>query len=216
MGNYVRQPGALVPEAATWFRVDSHVHTGYLDEVWVTEREYVEAVQHYCPDLTHQLAELVGIDERKLTGELEPDMEKDREYSAPVVRNEDGSISDLAAQRHLERERKIAGTPPNEREVVDASAGTPGQLDRDSPDNYHSDGGSTLFTDEQAKLVEELSGEPEGYELPKVRVEGRDEDGNKVVPEVNEHAAAAEPADEVRTKDEPVTGTFKLDDEPVV
>lgn len=56
-----RNPGELVPEAHTWFRVDSHVHTGYLTEEFISEEEFVVAVQKYCPELTEQLSDITGV-----------------------------------------------------------------------------------------------------------------------------------------------------------
>lgn len=61
MGNEIRQPGELVPEACTWFRVDSHVHTGYLTEVDIPESEFIEAVQQYCPEMAEQISGITGV-----------------------------------------------------------------------------------------------------------------------------------------------------------
>lgn len=54
-------PGDLVPEAHTWFRVDSWLHTGYLEEADVTEDEFRDAVAEFCPDIEDRVLELAGV-----------------------------------------------------------------------------------------------------------------------------------------------------------
>ncbi len=51
-----REPGELVPEAHTWPRIDSYLHTGYLKTVQVEETELRAAVAAFCPELEHQIA----------------------------------------------------------------------------------------------------------------------------------------------------------------
>lgn len=63
-----REPDELVPEAHTWFRVDSWLHTGYMTEAEVTEDEFLAAIERFCPELLQQLSELVGLDGSVLTG----------------------------------------------------------------------------------------------------------------------------------------------------
>lgn len=44
-----RMRGQLVPEAIEFFRVESLVGSGYLDEVVVSHAELVEAINEFCP-----------------------------------------------------------------------------------------------------------------------------------------------------------------------
>lgn len=62
IGEGKRQPGELVPEASTWFRLQNLVHTGYLISVEVSAETYREAVQKYCPELAEELSRLVHVD----------------------------------------------------------------------------------------------------------------------------------------------------------
>lgn len=55
IGESWREPGQLVPEAVTWFRVDSLVHHGRLIKVEVTADEFDAAVAQYSPDLAEQI-----------------------------------------------------------------------------------------------------------------------------------------------------------------
>ena len=55
IGDDTRQPGQLVPEAQTWFRVDHLVHSGHLTKVVVEDEEFDQAVEKYCPDLIEVL-----------------------------------------------------------------------------------------------------------------------------------------------------------------
>ena len=51
IGTAHRFPGELVPEAITWFRVESNVGSGYLDEVEVPGAELMAALAKYCPEI---------------------------------------------------------------------------------------------------------------------------------------------------------------------
>ncbi len=137
MGAGYRYPGDLVPEAATWFRVESFVHTGYLREVDVTEKAYVDAVQSYCPDMAEELAPLAQISLTKLTGEEEPDM-TDSDATRTYLGSD--AIEDEAAKRRFERDREAYDTPPAQRPAAFGSQGTPAHLDETTPDDTHSDG----------------------------------------------------------------------------
>ena len=55
IGDSVRQPGQLVPEAQTWFRVDHLVHSGQLTRVVVEDEQFDQAVEEFCPDLIEVL-----------------------------------------------------------------------------------------------------------------------------------------------------------------
>ena len=73
--------------------------------------------------------------------------DKQREYNVvqqPDAMNEDGSVSDRAAQRFLARQRALAATAPNDRVTDDHTVGTPQWWEENSPENMHSDGGPTL------------------------------------------------------------------------
>ena len=63
-----REPGELVPEAHTWFRVDSYLHTGWLSQVRVEQAELRAAVETFCPTLGAQIYQLTGLDGTALTG----------------------------------------------------------------------------------------------------------------------------------------------------
>lgn len=57
IGESWREPGELVPEAVTWFRVDSLVHHGRLIKVDVADDTLAAAVARYCPDLADEITE---------------------------------------------------------------------------------------------------------------------------------------------------------------
>lgn len=85
--------------------------------------------------------------------------------------DDDHNIVDVAAQRALEAETARANRAPNDLTPLADAVGTPAQLDADSPSDYHSDGGSTLWRDEQvaeapAEPVAEPVAEPAPAEEP--------------------------------------------------
>ena len=55
IGDSYRQPGELVPEAVTWFRLMNIVHMGYLKSVEVSIADFNAAVQKYCPELAEEI-----------------------------------------------------------------------------------------------------------------------------------------------------------------
>lgn len=64
-----REPGELVPEAHTWYRVDSMLHTGMLSaDPDVPEAEFRAAVQRYAPELAERIYSLSGVDGTALLG----------------------------------------------------------------------------------------------------------------------------------------------------
>lgn len=65
IGEGKRQPGELVPEAVTWFRLENLVNLGYLQSTEVSVETFAEAVQKYCPELTDQIGNLVHVDLEK-------------------------------------------------------------------------------------------------------------------------------------------------------
>lgn len=65
IGEGKRQPGELVPEAHTWFRLQNLVHTGYLLSVEVTTETFNKAVQQYCPELKDELKNFVHVEREK-------------------------------------------------------------------------------------------------------------------------------------------------------
>jgi hypothetical protein len=60
--------GELVPEAHTWFRVDSWLHQGQITEAEVSEEDFRAAVEKYCPDLAERIYELVGLGDNLVSG----------------------------------------------------------------------------------------------------------------------------------------------------
>ena len=60
-----REPGELVPEAHTWFRRESWLHTGYLEEATVGEKEFRAAVHKYVKDKDEvaSILERAGLDD---------------------------------------------------------------------------------------------------------------------------------------------------------
>jgi hypothetical protein len=63
-----REPGELVPEAHTWFRLDSYLHTGWLVAVDVEETDLRAAVARFCPDLAATVLTNTGLDGARLHG----------------------------------------------------------------------------------------------------------------------------------------------------
>lgn len=123
IGESWREPGELVPEAATWFRVDSLVHHGRLVLIDVDDADLDAAVARYCPDLAEQitatpataaavsapayyppdplarLADLIGSDTE--AGEGEPDQQPDHEQV-------DQPGADQQAAQHEQPAKKTA------------------------------------------------------------------------------------------------------------
>jgi len=60
IGTEFRQPGELVPEAETWPRAQHLIHSGRMVAVVITDEEFADAVEKFCPDLADVLLE--GID----------------------------------------------------------------------------------------------------------------------------------------------------------
>lgn len=58
LGGATREPGELVPEAATWPALQSAITTGFLRPVEVPERKFAAAVRKYCPELAGELLPL--------------------------------------------------------------------------------------------------------------------------------------------------------------
>lgn len=83
--------------------------------------------------------------------------------------NEDASVNDVTAQRKADQLAANADILPKDRLPADHSAGTPADIDKNTPDNVHSDGGPSVFTDEQAAPLADL--EPEGITLEELRPE---------------------------------------------
>lgn len=132
-----RAPGELVPEAHTWLRVGNIEHTGYIKNEQVSEKDFDEAVQKYCPDLADRLE---GLAKGKK-------MAKQDDDNRGFRYDEDGGVVDVAAQRRLAREREAASVAPNDRAAADHSMGTPAERDENTPEHLHSDGGPTLWSD---------------------------------------------------------------------
>lgn len=63
-----REPGELVPEAYTWWRLESWVHTGNLEEVEIEEDELRAAIEQFCPEQGEKIRELAGLSEAVLEG----------------------------------------------------------------------------------------------------------------------------------------------------
>lgn len=63
MGDSWREPGELVPEAHLWFRVESYLHQGRIVEVEVSDDEFRQAVQRYCPQQAERVATFAGVPE---------------------------------------------------------------------------------------------------------------------------------------------------------
>lgn len=61
--NTWREPGELVPEAHGWPRVESYLHTGWLEEAKVSPDEFAQAVQEHAPEQKDRLFELAGLSE---------------------------------------------------------------------------------------------------------------------------------------------------------
>lgn len=59
IGYEIRQPGELVPEASTWYRVDSLVHSGFLVRVERSDEEILAALRKHKVDaeVAHQVVE---------------------------------------------------------------------------------------------------------------------------------------------------------------
>jgi hypothetical protein len=132
-----RAPGELVPEAHTWFRVGNSEHTGFIKNEQVSESEFDEAVQKYCPDLADRLE---GLAKGKQMAEKD-------EGPRGFTFDEDGAVVDVAARRRLAREREAAQVAPNDRAAADGSLGTPAEREEQTPDHIHSDGGPTLWSE---------------------------------------------------------------------
>jgi hypothetical protein len=181
-----RWPGQLVPEASLWLRVGNFTHTGYLKEEQVPENEFDQAVQEYCPDLADRLAEKVkGV----------PVADKDDNKFTGFQIDENGRVRDTAAMRRLERERVLAETPPNERAAGDGTHGTPQQLEEDSAEDFHSDGGPTLFQepegdgfDDYLKRADKGEHEdPDAGVLPSAQRDKDDDEDEKTKSAENKH-----------------------------
>lgn len=63
-----REPGELVPEAHQWFRTESWLHTGWLEQVEIDEAAFRAAVSQWCPSDSAAILSLVGLDGTRLTG----------------------------------------------------------------------------------------------------------------------------------------------------
>lgn len=104
IGLGVRQPGQLVPEAQTWFRVDHLVHSGQLTRVVVEDEQFDQAVEEFCPDLIEVLypKEIDVEDNAAKQAQL---VQSERvsnpsslsEHLAAPANTEDPSVSDEAA-----------------------------------------------------------------------------------------------------------------------
>lgn len=55
IGTEYRYAGELVPEIETWFAPDSFIGSGQCESVEVSDGEFREAVNRYCPELAEQL-----------------------------------------------------------------------------------------------------------------------------------------------------------------
>ena len=75
-GNW-REPEELVPEAHTWFMLDSWLHTGNIVETKISEQDLRAAIAQYCPELKPRLLELTGLD---------PDVDLNGAHKSPVRR----------------------------------------------------------------------------------------------------------------------------------
>lgn len=63
-----REPGELVPEAHTWFRVESWAHTGWLEEVDVDEDELEAALgERLDADTAAKVRSQLGLDGTPVT-----------------------------------------------------------------------------------------------------------------------------------------------------
>lgn len=63
-----REPGQLVPEVVTWFRIDDSLHTGRLIQVQVSPEEFEAAIAEFCPQLGDRIRELTGLNGERLRG----------------------------------------------------------------------------------------------------------------------------------------------------
>lgn len=64
-----REAGELVPEAHTWWRVDSWEHTGQIELVDVDEAELRAAIDKFCSDQGEKIRELTGLGDAVLLGD---------------------------------------------------------------------------------------------------------------------------------------------------
>lgn len=62
-GGRWRENGELLPEAHLFFAAGHWVHTGSIEEVKVSEADFREAVQEFCPDRAPYVYEAVGLAE---------------------------------------------------------------------------------------------------------------------------------------------------------
>jgi len=62
LGSGEHDRGQLVPEAHTVLRLDSMLHTGFVEEVEVDEDEFRAAIAEYCPELEDEILAKVGLD----------------------------------------------------------------------------------------------------------------------------------------------------------
>lgn len=88
-----REPGELVPEAHTYFRLDSWLHTGYLIEVEVSEKDFRAAVKKFCPDLAKEIDLKAGLaPDVRLTGPHKTPAAPDRQARPQLISllDEDG------------------------------------------------------------------------------------------------------------------------------
>lgn len=61
IGDGFREPGEPAPEAITWFRLDSYLHTGYIVEAKIEDDELIAWVTQFCPELAQQVFDLSGL-----------------------------------------------------------------------------------------------------------------------------------------------------------
>lgn len=114
IGDTKRQPGELVPEAQTWFRVQHLVHSGHLVPEVVEDDDFEKAVRQFCPELSDQL---IGSEmEKKMATDkaaqdafeanqrmaANPRTELEQRHAAPPSNPEDPSNSDVAAKAALD------------------------------------------------------------------------------------------------------------------
>lgn len=55
-----REPQELLPEAVTWFRVEDQLHGGHIVEAEVSEIEFEDAVEQFCPEQRERIYALLG------------------------------------------------------------------------------------------------------------------------------------------------------------
>jgi hypothetical protein len=133
IGDSVRQPGQLVPEAQTWFRVDHLVHSGQLTRVVVEDEQFDQAVEEFCPDLIEVLY--------PKENDMEDNAAKKAEFiQAERIKNPQTLSQQLAAPANTE-----------DASVNDEVAATALAVDNEGDDKVEIEGAHEEFVSDAAK-----------------------------------------------------------------